>query len=117
MDKGPWRARLLCVESEDSSHDVTLDITGDFATDDERDKYARWLANELNSCAALLARVAGLEKVAVEVLPLLNYIEATPDEGTLPGEFIVIVDRAKKVRAALDALEGEVMKLNEEGGN
>jgi hypothetical protein len=54
MDKGPWTVeyskakRMWCLQSDDFEHDVRLYITGDFADEDQRRRYANWLARRLN---------------------------------------------------------------------
>lgn len=59
MDKGPWVVLKLsiwhesyCVASDDYKHDVTLEVTGDFADNDERRRYCEWLRDTLNKATA-----------------------------------------------------------------
>lgn len=55
-DKGPWKAetwerktgRVYVVQSDDFTHDVALEISGDFLPED-RMKYAEWLAQLLTA--------------------------------------------------------------------
>ncbi len=54
MDKGPWVAEKFKregwgVTSDDFTHDVCLYIGGDFEDDEQKRKYAEWLAAKLNS--------------------------------------------------------------------
>jgi hypothetical protein len=58
MDKGPWEVTLSldcggdwCVASDDFTHDVRIDFTGDFADDAERLAYCEWLAGVLNKAS------------------------------------------------------------------
>lgn len=54
------------------------------------------------SLRASLEKVARLEKAKEgPLLSLLNYIEATPETGFLPGDMQVIIFRAKEVRTAI----------------
>lgn len=49
MDNGPWRVNDVGnVESDDFTHDVTLQISGDFEDRDNRFAYARELCGRLN---------------------------------------------------------------------
>jgi hypothetical protein len=69
MDKGPFTVTAgditgkIRIDSDDFTHDASLTVYGDFADDDDRIKYARFIADQLNSCAAKDARIALLEKV------------------------------------------------------
>ena len=57
MDKGPFTVTAgditgkIRIDSDDFTHDASLIVYGDFADDDDRIKYAEFIANELNSCA------------------------------------------------------------------
>lgn len=55
FDKGPWKTCIRMgrdvVFSDDFEHDVTLTIGGDFGSTEEREAYARWLAETLNSAS------------------------------------------------------------------
>jgi hypothetical protein len=55
MDKGPWHVCRYkdfgIVASDDFTHDVRIDFTGDFADDAERLAYCQWLAGVLNKAA------------------------------------------------------------------
>lgn len=54
-DAGPWKVetwhcttgRVIVLQSDDFHHDVALEITGDFATWEQRMGYAKWLADVL----------------------------------------------------------------------
>lgn len=50
-DKGPWTPSDdgRHIQSEDFEHDVTLRVSGDFATDEDRIAYTKWLAAKLNA--------------------------------------------------------------------
>lgn len=54
MDRGFWVDGLsegdgkVYVESDDFTHDVRLYVDGDFADDDEKIRYAKWIAKRLN---------------------------------------------------------------------
>lgn len=54
MDKGPWMAvidhdgRAFAVDSSDFTHDVRLEVSGDFKDDAQRLEYCKWLARMLN---------------------------------------------------------------------
>lgn len=67
MDKGPWIVTPNYVGSEDFTRDVALEIHGDFG-EGERDKYAQWLADTLNSIPALLAQLALADRLAEAAL-------------------------------------------------
>jgi len=57
VDGGPWRLyysappnkKLVGIISDDFTHDVVLNISGDFANDDQFKQYCELLAKELNS--------------------------------------------------------------------
>ena len=57
MDKGPWTVVAgditgkIRIDSDDFTHDASLIVYGDFANDDDRIKYARFIADKLNSLA------------------------------------------------------------------
>lgn len=53
MDRGPWwivsvTGSKAVIASHDFEHDVCLEITGDFASKEEREQYAQWLAEILS---------------------------------------------------------------------
>ena len=60
MDKGPWRllyddaedSNPVGIASDDFGHDVTLDVNGDFADNDEHRRYCEWLRDTLNKATA-----------------------------------------------------------------
>jgi len=82
MDKGPWvihksATGIWHVCSDDSTHDVTLDIMGDFGKGEAK-QYIKWLANELNDCAALRAeneRLWGVVVTAIRVAGVAGALE------------------------------------------
>lgn len=49
-DKGPWRVLHggELIASDDFTHDVQLQLSGDFATPEQRLLYAKALASRLN---------------------------------------------------------------------
>jgi len=54
-DKGPWKTEYtpdyrtaLGVSSLDFTHNVYLDVSGDFETDDDKIEYCEWLTGVLN---------------------------------------------------------------------
>jgi hypothetical protein len=49
-DKGKWYADHYGrkVWSNDFTHDVVLEVSGDFGSEEERIEYANWLADKLN---------------------------------------------------------------------
>ena len=47
------------MASNDFKHDVTLEVTGDFADVDERRRYCEWLRGTLNKASADAAREDG----------------------------------------------------------
>lgn len=55
MDKGKWavviglEGRALGVESSDFTHDVRLELSGDFEDNEQRLAYCKWLAATLNA--------------------------------------------------------------------
>jgi len=69
MDKGPWTVgpNNDRIDSDDFTRDASLILYGDFAPEEPENKraYLQFIADELNSCSALRARIAVLEK-AVE---------------------------------------------------
>lgn len=52
QEKGPWKAVIytkgIALQSDDFHHDVTLYISGDFADQDQKWKYAIMLADRMN---------------------------------------------------------------------
>ena len=52
MDKGPWYTVGVWVASKDFTHDVMLEIRGDFEDAKQRIAYAEWLAGVLNRVCA-----------------------------------------------------------------
>jgi hypothetical protein len=52
MDKGPWSVYRdehgISVQSGDFTHDVCLNINGDFEDADQKECYCLWLAATLN---------------------------------------------------------------------
>lgn len=52
MDKGPWKTTKWkgkhIVVSDDFTHDVGLIINGDFESDAQIKKYAKFIASQLN---------------------------------------------------------------------
>lgn len=55
MDPGPWTVlhniagKAVGLLSDDFKRDVLLRVDGDFADDDEKSRYCKWLAETLNS--------------------------------------------------------------------
>jgi len=66
IDKGPWDVAKdgRTIYSDDFEHDAHLSIHGDFSSDEERKKYADWVADALTvaSLRELLRSVDGAEK-------------------------------------------------------
>lgn len=55
MDKGPWKKYddyAIGIISEDFNHDVTLVIHGDFADQEEKERYRDWLLGVLNNSSS-----------------------------------------------------------------
>lgn len=54
QDRGSWRVvfgdkgRSIHIASDDFKHDVWLTLSGDFASEDDRVRYANMIANRLN---------------------------------------------------------------------
>ena len=54
IDKGPWvlfhniDGRLIGIISHDFTHDVVLNVSGDFSDEMDKDNYCRALADKLN---------------------------------------------------------------------
>jgi hypothetical protein len=67
MDKGPWTVgpNNDRIDSDDFTRDASLILYGDFAPEEPENKraYLQFIADELNSCAALRARIEVLEKL------------------------------------------------------
>lgn len=63
-DRGPWKAEVwkrekgdvAILQSDDFHHDVSLEITGDFADFDSRMRYAEWLALRLTEACSTAQR-------------------------------------------------------------
>lgn len=61
MDRGPWHIDVwsprdgstsirIVLQSDDFNHDAALEISGDFATQEQKMKYAEFIRDQLN-CA------------------------------------------------------------------
>lgn len=56
MDRGPWtlyygpppQRKLLGVISDDFERDVALEVSGDFESQEEKERYCHWLIARLN---------------------------------------------------------------------
>jgi hypothetical protein len=52
LDRGPWAARKsqwgVRIESDDFEHDVSLHLSGDFASDEDWNEYAQAIVDRLN---------------------------------------------------------------------
>jgi hypothetical protein len=99
MDKGPWTVGEDDdrINSDDFTHDASLILYGDFRTRDRR-PYLQFIADQLNSCSTLRARIELLEGVA-EAARKVD--AAWNDDDTL-----IIDDAIGGLAAALAALEG-----------
>ena len=88
-DKGPWRATTLYVGSDDFERDVSLEINGDFDIG-ERDKYAEWLAKELNDCPVLRTDLARAKELLQE---MADAVKEDPDYDDLHYKATAFLNR------------------------
>ena len=85
IEQGPWTARQdgRAVQSDDFTHDVVMEISGDFADEYQRHEYAHEISRRLNAYtdAPLRALVAELE----------NYIVGEILTGRFPDKMMGVV--------------------------